>query len=150
VRSKRRTNEREHTAWASGSWRSWPNAPPLGTSVVSPTGNSEKGRTKARTQASVLFGLQFCHKWSAEIFLYYRPSHNAPLGKPDFNLAFLKKYNTNIDIYTYTIIYSCEYIYWIGLILRFTKSVNSLLIETSSPTKKIISHKYNVHVKSMI
>jgi hypothetical protein len=42
---------------------------------------------------------------------------------------------------------------WVGLILRFIKSVIknvSLLTETSPTTKKIISRKYSIYVKSRI
>jgi hypothetical protein len=59
-----------------------------------PTGFSMKRRTKARTQAStsILLGLQSCHKWAMQTFLYYRPSSSAIirlLGKPNSNLGSL-------------------------------------------------------------
>jgi hypothetical protein len=33
------------------------------------------------------------------------------LGNPNSNLVFFQKHNINIDIYTYIIIHSCEYMY---------------------------------------
>jgi hypothetical protein len=111
------SNWREHTAWASRSWSSWPKCAPTvhergrGTTSLhppttnstaqrtrcvphyapvtlqkkisgtfrAPTGFSMKRRTKARTQAStsILLGLQSCHKWAMQTFLYYRPSSSA-------------------------------------------------------------------------
>jgi hypothetical protein len=76
---------------------------------------------------------------------------------------FFEKHNTNTDTHicmsthlyerTHTLPLWAHPKDWVGLILRFTKSVTkSILLSTgtSSLTKRIINYKYNNHIKSRI
>jgi hypothetical protein len=70
-----------------------------------------------------------------------------------FKRRYSYTYDHSINACTYILLLWAHLKDWAGLFLKFTKSVTkntSLLMGTSPPTKIIIRHKYNTHIKSRI